>query len=63
MRPMPPEEYIRRWKEIVAAAMVDDDAKFWRLYSDWVNATNALSPERLALRKMAKRAADRFGAG
>lgn len=55
MNSMPPEEYLRRWKEMLAAADANDDALFWRLYSDWCDNVEVVSRERLALRKMARR--------
>ena len=54
---MKPEEYRRRWQAMLHAADANDDAEFWRLYAEWTVAADAISRERIALRKMARRLA------
>jgi hypothetical protein len=54
---MPPQEYIKQWTAILAAADSDDDKTFWKLYSDFLKVSTPISRERMALLKMAQRAA------
>jgi len=60
---MPQAEYYERWKAILAAARSRDDATFWRLYADFLSASEPISRERIAMREMAIRAAAVFDAG
>lgn len=57
---MPAKEYMQRWDAILAAASVRNDATFWRLYADFLNASCPISRERNALRDMSVRAAKAF---
>ena len=57
---MKPEEYRRRWKAITAAADANDDMAFWRGYADFLRVTDAISRERLALRKMTRRIVEKL---
>lgn len=57
---MKPEEYMKHWKGILAAADADDDIQFLCLYINWLKETDQISRERQAILKMSIKLLKRF---